>query len=150
MPSMPAGHHANDKKNDHRKDFPPGWARLWNGWSSFAGSSVDGREQAISAAREGFDKTGVFGGITEGIAQALYGSVQAVIKVHKGVGRPKTAVQLLSRNDFTRTLKEHGQDLERLLLKPYFDAIAAKLPSTQVGFKGSKADDIRDRILGHL
>ena len=72
-----------------------------------------------------------------------------MIEVYKGVGWPKTAVQFLSRNDFTRTLKEHGQDLERLILKPYFDAIAAKLPSTQVGFKGSEADDIRDRILGH-
>jgi hypothetical protein len=138
------------KKNGHCKDFPPGRAGSWNGRGSFADSSVDGREQAITAAREGFDKAGVFGGITEGVAQALDGGVQAVVEVHKGVGRPKTAVQFLSRNDFTRTLQEHGQDLERLLLKPYFDAIAAKLSSTQVGFKGSKADEIRNRILGHL
>jgi hypothetical protein len=118
--------------------------------SGFTGSSVDGRKQAITTAREGFNKTGVFGGITEGIAQALDGGVQAMIEIYKRVGGPKPAAQFLPRNDFTGTLEEHGQNPERLLLKPDFDAIAAKLTGAKVGFKGSEADDIMDRILGHL
>jgi len=68
MPGMPAGHDACDKKNGHCKDFPPGRAGSWNGRDGFPDRSIDGRKQAITATREGFNKTGVFCGITESIA----------------------------------------------------------------------------------
>jgi hypothetical protein len=73
-----------------------------------------------------------------------------MIEVHKRVGGPKPAVQFLPRDDFTGMLEEHGQNLEWLFLKPDFDAIAAKLTGAQVGFKGSEADNVMDRIFGHL
>ena len=149
MSGMPAGHDACDKKKGNCENFPPGRSFLWNGGGSFAGSPVDRRKQAITAAREGFDKTWVFGGITEGVAQALDRSVQTVIEVYKGVGWPKTAVQFLSRNDFTRTLKEHGQNLEWLLLKANLGAVPAKFAGTKVGLKNSEVDDTFCLTLTH-
>src|SRR5882724_3483559 len=146
MSGMPASDDACEQKNGRSQADPPRRAGMRKG-SGFTGSSVDGCKQAITAAREGFNKTGVFGGIPEGIAQALDGGVQAMIEVYKGIGRPKPAVHFLPGNNFTGTLKEHGQNLERLLLKPDSDAIAAKLTGAKVCFKGSKADDMRDRIL---
>jgi len=62
-----------------------------------------------------------------------------MIEVYKGISRPKNGCAIPPRNDFTGALESHGQNLERLLLKPYFDAIAAKLTGAKVGFKGSEA-----------
>jgi hypothetical protein len=64
---MPADDDACEQKNGRSQADPPGRAGMATG-SGFMRSSIDGRKQAITAAREGFDKTGIFSGITEGIA----------------------------------------------------------------------------------
>jgi hypothetical protein len=50
-----------------------------------------------------------------------------MIKIDKGVRRPKSVAKFFARNHFARTLNKHAQDLERLLYssaQPHFAQFA--------------------------
>jgi hypothetical protein len=56
---------------------------------------------------QGFYKTRVVRRIAQRSAQLVDSGVQAVLEVHKGVGRPKLLAQLLARDDVARLLQQH-------------------------------------------
>src|SRR6266481_1688075 len=111
---------------------------------------MDGRKEAVSSSRDGFHKTGILGAVSKCVPQPLYGSIQAVFKIYKGVSGPKPVSQFFPCNNFTRMLQEHSQDLERLLLKPDLPAIPAEFSRTQVRLISSESNDAFSQILGHL
>jgi hypothetical protein len=108
-----------------------------------------GSQKTVSAASECFNEAGIFGGITEGVAQALDGGVQAVVEIHEGVGRPEPAPQLFPGKNFTGTLEEHGQDLERLLLESHLSAVPPEFTGAEIHFEGTKADDAVFPLVWH-
>ena len=116
----------------------------------FGGRRFHGSKKAVSAARERLNETGIFGGVAQRIAQALDCRVQAVVEVHKRVGRLEAGVQIFPGNDFAGALEKHGQNLKGLLLEANLEAIAAELPGAKVYLKDSKADNSVCGVLWHI
>ena len=54
---------------------------------------VDGCDETVTPALQGFHKPGLIGGIAQCLAQAVDGVVQPVVEVGEGVGRPESLVQ---------------------------------------------------------
>lgn len=102
---------------------------------------LHGSEEAISAARERFHKTGILCGVAQCIAQALHGGVQAVVEINKGIRRPQAGVKILPCNHFSGALQKRGQHLKGLFLEASLEPVAAELPGTKVYLKDSKADN---------
>jgi hypothetical protein len=113
------------------------------------GAHVYGGQKTVAAASESLNKAGIFSGITDGVAQTLDGGVQAVVEIHKGVSWPEPAAQLFPGNDFTGTLEEQSQDLERLLLKSHLNAVPAEFTGTEIHFEDAEADDAVSPVVWH-
>src|SRR5882762_5979018 len=94
MSGMPAGDDPDEKENSGGQGNAPMKAGAENR-SGFLRHSIDRGEKAVAATRESFDEARIFSGITQGVAQALDGGIQAVIEVHESVRRPQPASQLL-------------------------------------------------------
>jgi hypothetical protein len=75
------------------------------------------RNEAISETGNGFNEARLLCCIAKGFAELAYGVVNAVIKFHEGVARPKTLPDLFSSYEFVRLLEEEFQELKRLSLK---------------------------------
>src|SRR6266404_3737944 len=54
--------------------------------------------QAIASSSDSFHVTRLLGRIMQGFAEPVYGLVQAVIEVHKCIGRPEPLFQLFARD----------------------------------------------------
>jgi len=77
----------------------------------------DRGEKPITSARNGFNEARDVSRVGEGRAQFLDGSVEAVVKFDKGVGGPQTLPNFFPGYQLTRTLQQHLEHLERLVLK---------------------------------
>jgi hypothetical protein len=107
--------------------------RGWTGWSNRS-------NEAVAAAGESLYEAGVVGGIAEGVSKSFDGSIQPVVKVDEGVDRPEPSPQFLSMDNFSGSLQQHCQELERLVLELDLAAIPAKFRCGQVGLEYSKTD----------
>jgi hypothetical protein len=58
-------------------------------------------DEAIPSSSECFNENGRFRRFAQYVAQPFYGCIQTVIKIDKGIRRPKLATQFLSRDDFS-------------------------------------------------
>src|SRR5215472_6216177 len=110
------------------------------------GYSLNYADEPIAPPRQGFHEARRLSGVSQGVSQSLHGTVQAVVKIHEGVGRPQSLLDLLARYQLTGTLQQHGQDCEGLIGKAHAHALAAKLTRAQIylefakphHFKGSR------------
>jgi len=64
-----------------------------------------------------------------------------MIEVDEGVRRPESAAKFFSCNYLTRTLDQHAQDLERLLLQLHLLSPPAQLPGLQIYLEHAEADN---------
>ena len=103
------------------------------------GDGVDGGDEAVAAAGEGFDEAGVGGLVAEGLAEAVDGGVDAVFVVDEGAVGPELAGDLLAGEEFAGAAEEQAEDLEGLRVELDADALAAELAGGGVGFKGAEA-----------
>jgi hypothetical protein len=55
-----------------------------------------------------------------------------VVKIHKGVCGPEPVAQFLARDDLSRFLQEHCQELEGLFLQTDFGPIAPEFAGTKI------------------
>ena len=97
-------------------------------------------QKSIAAPGHSFDKRWIFCRVAQSIAQPADRGVQAVIKIDKGVRRPKLLLQFIADNDLTRSFDQSKQYLERLFLQPYPRTVATKFPRPQIHFERTKAD----------
>jgi hypothetical protein len=152
MTHLPSSREAQEKDDGGSQSHAPVAASFVNVGRLFlvgVRAPVYGSQKTVAAASESFNKAGIFGGITKGVAQALDGGVQAVVEIHKCVSRPEPAVQLFPGNDFTGTFEEHGQDLEGLLLESHLNTIPAELTGTEIHFEDAEADNAVSPIAKH-
>src|SRR5437016_8695099 len=112
MSGLPAGGDPDKEQNGSSQGDLPMTARAGNG-SGLLRHIIAGSEKAVAAARESFDEARIFGGIAQGVAQALDGGIQAVIEVHESVRRPKLAAQLFPGDHLAGLLEKECQDLDR-------------------------------------
>jgi hypothetical protein len=103
--------------------------------------SLDPGNEAIASPSQGFYEARIFRGVTQSIPKAFDGCIQAMIKVHKGVSRPQSGLQFLTRDDFARFLEKQAEDLEGLFLQAYFGPAAREFSALQIRFEHTEADD---------
>src|SRR5262249_29756463 len=77
---------------------------------------ADRCKKAISAAGNGLDEDGILGRVTQSVAHALDGRVEAVVEVNEGISRPQAIAQIVASDDLSRLFQKQRQYLERLLL----------------------------------
>src|SRR5580693_10044520 len=76
-----------------------------------------------------------------------------MVEVHEGVRRPESAFQLFARDDFARSLEQHGKYLIRLLLDFDLNAVAPELPRAGIHLKDTESNHLSQvpvRDAGHL
>jgi hypothetical protein len=74
-------------------------------------------DEAVTAARHGFDESGVLGGVADGCAQLPNGRIQRVVKFDKRLVRPKLLTDLFAGDNFAGSLQQERKDLKRLPLQ---------------------------------
>jgi hypothetical protein len=63
--------------------------------------------------------------------------------VFLGPSRPQLFLQLISADDFARTLQQHDKNLHRLALQPDLDALFVEFFGPQIKLEGAEAGDRR-------
>ena len=53
-------------------------------------------------------------GVAERLPQLVYGSIQPVLEIDKGVRAPEILTQFLARHYFSGPLGQNGQDADRI------------------------------------
>jgi hypothetical protein len=63
---------------------------------------------------QGLDEAGIVGGVSECVADAVHGGVEAVLEVSEGVRGPELLLQLLAGDQFSGAEEQGFEDLEGL------------------------------------
>ena len=101
--------------------------------------AVNRRDEAVSAAGEGFDEARARCGIAQRLANLVHRGIQAVIEIDEGVGGPDFFAQLVARDHLTGILQQGSENLKRLFQKPDASAVLAQLSGGEVDFKNAKS-----------
>ena len=106
-----------------------------------------GGDKAVAAPMKCFDEARVVGVVAERAAEPLDGGVQTVVEVNERALWPEALSQLLPRDDVPRTLQHHGENLERLILKPDANAALSQLAGAKIHLERPEPlhDDDRSR-----
>src|ERR1035441_8627460 len=112
-------------------------------WNRILLDSNNWRDETIPPARNGLDKAWLCGGIIENLADFFDCSSQTVVEVHKCVRGPELPANFFARDELTRTVQEHGQQLERLGLQPDSCPMLSQLTGMQFRFVGTKSEPAR-------
>lgn len=102
-------------------------------------NGIQGEKKTVAVPMYCLDVSGVSGRIPQRRAKFGHGLVQTAIEINEGVLRPECLANLLTSHQFSRTLQEKGQQLERLLLQFDFDSELTKLGGAQVYFEDTEA-----------
>ena len=97
-------------------------------------------DEAVTAARDGLDKTRGSGGVVQGSANLPDTNIQALLKVDEGVFVPELMLNFLSRHELTRPTDEKREELEGLRLKMKLCFSFAQAACAGVQFEGTKSD----------
>ena len=106
-------------------------------------------DKSIPAARQGLDVARTGCGIAKGLAQLVYGGVQAVVEIDEGVGGPELLLQLLAGDHVAGALQQQRQHLEGLPLQAQLDSALAQFACAEIKLKDSEARDSA-AILRHV
>ena len=84
--------------------------------SAGRGGGGNGSDETVTALGKSFDEARVVGFVGKGVAEFVYGGVEAVFEVDEGVFRPKAFLELLAGDDEAGVFKKDGEDLEGAIL----------------------------------
>ena len=111
----------------------------WSRWILAGDDPFNGSHEAIAAAGQGLNESGIAGRVSEGLADAIDGGVHAVLVVDEGAVGPQLAGDFLARQQLAGPLQEQQEHLEGLRVQLDADALPAQLSGGGVCFKGSEA-----------
>ena len=100
---------------------------------------LDGRYEAITAARHGLDEARVVGGIAERLAEPADGVIQAVVELDEGVGGPQRCLQLIAR-DHLHGRSSRSAGPERPVGKLYPPPVFPQFARLEVDLKDTEAE----------
>ncbi len=120
-----------------------GWTLVGGGCGGVLCEVLDGGDEAVAAAGEGFDEARVARLIAQGFADAVDGGVDAVVEVDEGAVGPEGAGYFIAGEDFVGSLEQHQQDLEGLDVELDADALLAQLAGGGVGLEDAEAIALR-------
>ena len=93
---------------------------------------ADRCDESIAPLRDCLDVAGLFGRVTQRIAQAFDGCVQAVLEIDEGFGTPQPFAQVLAGNNNAGSLQEYLEQPTGLFAEGDDSAILPKLASLEV------------------
>ena len=79
-------------------------------------AGIEAAYESITSLGHGFNEAGLFGGITQGLAQPGDGAVQPMIEVNKCVRGPQVLAQFIARDHFPGSFQQQRQNTQRLFL----------------------------------
>src|SRR5260370_14597957 len=82
---------------------------------------ADGRDETVSAARNGLDVARAFGRIAEPLPEPVHHSIQAVIKIDERAFRPELRSKLFPADQLSCVLQKRSQNSNGLPVQPDFD-----------------------------
>jgi hypothetical protein len=91
--------------------------------------------ESVSATGHRLDKARPVGRIAQCIPQPTDRSIEAVVKIDKGIRRPQFAPQLLASDYFARVLQQSDQNLKGLFLQSDLRSVSAQFTCSQVQFE---------------
>jgi hypothetical protein len=100
---------------------------------------LDRRNEAVAAARDGFNEAGVFGGFAQCLPKSLYGGVEVVVEFHKRIRRPQPVAEFFSRYNAAGSLQKKSERLKRFLLQLDQLALSSQLASPKMNLEESEA-----------
>jgi hypothetical protein len=103
------------------------------------GDCFDGDYEAVAAAGERLDEAGTAGGVTESVAEAGHGGVDAVVVIDEGAAGPKDADDLVASDEFAGAREKQEKKLAGLGVQPDAKAFAAQLAGGGVEFEDTEA-----------
>ena len=108
-------------------------------------------EEAISAARHGFDIARLVSRFAHHVAELLDGGVDAVIEFHDGVVRPKAKTDLVAQHHFAGMFQQHEKDLARLFAQTQADTVFAQLagPGIELERPEPQSLSLGSSLFGH-
>ncbi len=74
------------------------------------------------------------------MAQFIDGGVKTVVKIDKGIGRPKLLTQFLPRYYLAGLLQQQHQNLKRLVLELDLPPVLVQFTSSKIDFEAPKTD----------
>src|SRR5579862_6800658 len=102
---------------------------------------LHGRNETIATPRQSFDVTWTRCRITQYLAQLIYSRVQAVVKIHKCVGRPEFLADLFACDHIAGSLQQQREHAERLLLQTQLRSILAQFPRCEIELEDAEPRD---------
>src|SRR6266478_3733118 len=100
----------------------------------------DRSNESVATPRQSLNEAGTIGRIAQNFAQPHYGIVHSMIKIHKGVARPKACAQFIPGNSLTRLFKKDGQNLKGLFGQFEAQTMLAQFERFEVNLEGTTAD----------
>jgi hypothetical protein len=95
---------------------------------------LHGSDEAIAALGQGFDEPRIFGRIPQRGPDLFDGRVEAQLRIHQGVFRPKLALQLLACQQLARSGYQQSQNLKGLLLQIDLDPALTQFSGSEIDF----------------
>ena len=83
-------------------------------------------QKSIPPRRESLDEAGIFGGVTQGLAEPVDRSIQTARNVAAGVRGPQQFLEIFAGHNLTRALDHSCQNLKWLLLEFDLQALFAQ------------------------
>lgn len=80
------------------------------------------RDEAVADSRDGLDKLGFAGGVSNSLAKFLHCRVQTVFEVDESILWPELGLQFLAGDDLARAGDQQEENFERLTVE--FEAAA--------------------------
>jgi hypothetical protein len=105
-------------------------------------------QESVAVARDGFDIPGIFCRIAQSRTQLGHRLVQAAVKIHKRVRRPKPLAQFVSSHNFAGMIQQQAQNLEGLLLELDPNAAFAQLSGPFIYFENAKPASLCTAVRG--
>src|SRR5215472_2072881 len=96
---------------------------------------VDWGDEAISTSCQRFNKTGSVGRVPENFPELLHGVIEAMVKVHISFSRPQGCTQLFAGHNISCSSHQYREDLKRLTLEFYPDAVLLEVAGIEVKLK---------------
>ena len=102
---------------------------------------LHGADEAIAAARDGFDVTRSVGVVTQHATEFLDGGVEGVVEIDERVLGPDALAELFASDQYSRFFEKRRQYLKRLTLAADAHAVFAKNASLKIELEDRKPND---------
>ena len=97
-------------------------------------------KKPVATAGNGFDETGILGGVAEGDAEAIGRRVQPPLKIHENIRGPQTLPQFFAGHELARPFQQGLEHLKRFVLEPQLNAVLAQLARVRIELEYTEAN----------